>query len=82
MNDNLKERAGMIKLIAMLGTLTVRLEVVWNWLRNMSSGRLGMNSVEPWGSGTRELVVRELNLSEVGCGDERMIELADDCVQC
>jgi len=41
MNNNLKERAGMIKLLSMLGTLTVRLEVEWDWLRNMSSGRLG-----------------------------------------
>jgi hypothetical protein len=54
MNNNLKERAGMITLISMLRTLTVRLGVAWNWLRNMSSGRLDISSVEPWGTGTRE----------------------------
>ena len=74
----------MIKLLSLLGTLTVRLEIAWNWLRNMSSGRLGISSVETWGSGSRELVVSEPepDLSETGCEDERMIELADDCVQC
>ena len=49
----------MITLISMLGTLTVILGVAWNWLRNVSSGRLGISSVEPWGCGTRELVVTE-----------------------
>jgi len=77
MNNNLKERAGMIKLISVLGTLTVRLGVAWNWLRNMSSGRLSISSVEPWGSGTRELVVSEPDLSEIGCEEERMVELAE-----
>jgi len=72
----------MIKFISMLGTLTVRLGVAWNWLRNMPSGRHGISSVELWGSGTRELVVSEPDLSEIVCEDERMVELADDCVQC
>ena len=49
----------MTTLISMLGTLTVRLGVAWNWLRNMSSGRLGISSVGLWGCGTRELVVIE-----------------------
>jgi hypothetical protein len=30
---------------------------------------------------TRELLISELDLSEIGFEDERMIELADDCVQ-
>jgi hypothetical protein len=40
------------------------------------------SSVEPGGSGTRELIVGEPDLSEMGCEGERMIELADDCVWC
>ena len=82
MNHKLKESPVMITLISVLGTLIVRLGIAWNWLRIISSGRLGINCVEPWGSGTRELVVSERDLSEIGCEDERVIKLADNCMQC
>jgi hypothetical protein len=39
-------------------------------------------SVECSCPANRELVVGRLNFSEVGCEDGRMIELAQDCVQC
>ena len=48
----------------------MRLGVEGNWLRNMSIGRLGISSVEPWGCHTRELVVSESDLSLIGCEDD------------